>query len=73
MLIASFLVSGILSGMSVYTINNNTFTLLYGLKMSLSNQCLMIDLFLSNNRIAVFLEHKKKFMLQQTREGPFNY
>ena len=39
MLIASSIVSGILSGMSVYTINNDTFILLYGLEMSLANQC----------------------------------
>ena len=33
----------------------------------------MIDLFLSNNSVALFLEQEKEFKSQQTREELFNY
>ena len=60
-------ISSILSKTSVYTINNGTF-----LSNDTNSHWLGNTLFLSNNRIAVFLE-QKKFKLQQTHEGLFNY
>ena len=41
--------------------------------MSLAKPCLMIDLCLSNNMIAVLLAQKIKFKPQETHEGRFSY
>ena len=50
--------------------------ILNGLEMSLASRLvniLMIDFFLLINRIAVFLESKKKLRSQITHKGIFNY